>query len=91
MRVLILQGLPGSGKSTFAEKNGYACVSADQWYMEDGVYQYNRKNSGKAHAWRSVRDDHGNESCVANRVASTVLEAFVGTLHNNKRKDVNKP
>lgn len=57
MKVLIMRGLPGSGKSTYLKCNvlsgfqGADCVvcSADDYHMKDGKYQFNPTNVGKAH------------------------------------------
>lgn len=50
----ILRGVPGCGKSTVAKSiagdNGIIC-EADKFFMEDGKYNFNPSNLGKAHAW----------------------------------------
>jgi predicted kinase len=49
--IRILRGLPGSGKSTYAEKFPDAEVfSADSFHMIDGVYRYDPKRAGLAHS-----------------------------------------
>ena len=51
MRVEILQGLPGSGKSTYANSRGCVFFSADLFHVgEDGIYRFDPKNSGVAHS-----------------------------------------
>lgn len=47
----IVRGLPGSGKSTFAETitPRYAICTADDYHMEDGIYNWKPENVSKAH------------------------------------------
>src|SRR5690606_33271326 len=55
---IIMSGISGSGKSTWAEKlchglssTGYnfSIVSADSYFMRDGVYQFDPKKLSDAH------------------------------------------
>lgn len=50
MKVIIMRGLPGSGKSTYVRNNfpGATVVSADQWFADNGGF--NRDRLGEAHA-----------------------------------------
>lgn len=48
-RVIIFRGLPGSGKSTLAKKLGGFVVSADDYFMVDGVYRFDPSKLGEAH------------------------------------------
>jgi predicted kinase len=63
MKVTILQGLPGSGKSTYAQNlinsiaaandgdwEGYVVVSADHFFMRVGTYSFNPGKLPEAHA-----------------------------------------
>ena len=51
--LLILRGLPGAGKSTFAKylhkMYGFKIVEADAFMMENGVYKFDPKKLGWAH------------------------------------------
>jgi predicted kinase len=50
-KVIILQGCSGSGKSTYA-KNNYPnayVVSADNYFMKDGKYQFDPSQLDQAH------------------------------------------
>lgn len=51
MRLILLRGISGSGKSTFIERflpDAYVC-SADHFFINEGVYQFNRRQLGIAH------------------------------------------
>lgn len=53
-RLVIMRGLPGSGKSTHAKElqGGVptrVICSADDYFMKDGIYQFDPKQLGKAH------------------------------------------
>ena len=52
-RVIIMRGLPGSGKSTEAKSyiltHGAVVVSADDFFMVAGKYRYNPAKIGDAH------------------------------------------
>lgn len=51
-KVIVLQAVPGSGKSTFAAQHwpdAYK-VSADDFHMVDGVYCFDPTKAGEAHA-----------------------------------------
>src|ERR1700722_5917252 len=49
--VIVLSGISGSGKSTYAgEGEGIAVVSADRFFMSDGVYSFDPKKLSEAHA-----------------------------------------
>jgi predicted kinase len=58
--VFIMRGLPGSGKSTLVKEihsfywNGVGnplVASADDYFMVDGEYRYDRSKIGDAHKW----------------------------------------
>ena len=52
MKVIILRGVSGSGKSTYAKTHYPDAVvfSADNYFMVDGLYTFIPANLGKAHA-----------------------------------------
>ena len=55
MKLILVRGLPGSGKSTMAQeyvKQGYSHFEADMYFMgKDGSYHYNPKDIKRAHSW----------------------------------------
>lgn len=58
--LVLIRGLPGSGKSTMARvlaMVGYEHFEADQFFMRDGAYCFDGSRVREAHAWcqRSTR------------------------------------
>lgn len=53
MRVIVMSGLPGSGKNYWIEKNhpSAAVVSADDYFMKEGIYQFDAEKLGEAHSF----------------------------------------
>ena len=49
--LIIIRGIPGSGKSTFAEMVSRAICCADDYFMRDGKYVWKAEKVGTAHAW----------------------------------------
>lgn len=51
----IIRGLPGSGKTTFAEylakANNAVICCADDFFVKDGEYKWNPDKLGAAHGW----------------------------------------
>ena len=58
-RLVIMRGLPGSGKSTsaraIAEEDGGIVLSADDFFMVDGEYLFRRELLGEAHLYNQER------------------------------------
>lgn len=49
-KLILVRGLPGSGKSTFAKSLiGYNRFEADQYFYKDGIYKFDINYLGKAH------------------------------------------
>ena len=51
MKLTIIRGLPGSGKSTMAKDIGCFHVEADMFHLVNGKYQFKPENKGYAHRW----------------------------------------
>lgn len=76
----LLRGVPGSGKTTMANKlvsSGLAAavVEADQWFIQsDGSYQWNASQLGEAHEWARDRArnllTNGSSVVVSNTTVS---------------------
>lgn len=52
--LILIRGLPGSGKSTMANeltKIGFIHVEADMFHVSDGVYKFDPKKIKDAHSW----------------------------------------
>lgn len=52
-KLIIVRGLPGSGKSTVAKGFPYFHVEADMFFMKDGSYQFDPTKISNAHRWCS--------------------------------------
>lgn len=50
--IVLIRGLPGSGKTTLAKQfTMHVHVETDMYFEKDGMYQYNPADIKKAHAW----------------------------------------
>jgi predicted kinase len=79
-KVIIMRGVSGSGKSTYARKHYPAAykVSADDFFMKDGEYKFDPKDLSKAHAsclqrfTNLVTHDYGGNIVVDNTNTTAV-------------------
>lgn len=52
LSLIIIRGLPGSGKSTIAkELQSYVHVEADMFFVQNGHYNFDPSKLGQAHEW----------------------------------------
>lgn len=54
MRLIIIRGIPGSGKTTLAKEyvaKGYLHYEADQYFERTGQYKFDSKELPNAHKW----------------------------------------
>ena len=79
-RLVLIRGLPGSGKTTMAldyMRQGYRHFETDQFFMIDGKYSFDHERLHAAHAWclDQAREalETGEIVCVSN-VFGTIAE-----------------
>lgn len=53
MKLVLIRGLPGAGKSTYAKTHfpWHRHLEADMWFSRTGEYKFNFKELNRAHAW----------------------------------------
>lgn len=54
IKLILVRGLPGSGKSTFAKsrmRDGDVHLEADMWFYQDGCYSFDKSKLSEAHNW----------------------------------------
>jgi len=63
--LIIIRGIPGSGKNTFAELLGPAICTADDYFMDiNGNYNFRREGLGRAHAWCQRKCELFMKRCI---------------------------
>ena len=72
-QLILLRGLPGAGKSTFANLLGGIHVEADQYFMQDGEYKFDASKLKQAHNWCKLRVEHSMEDRVDKIVVSNTF------------------
>lgn len=55
MKLYIMRGCSGSGKSTIAKELGGTICSADDYFIKDGTYNFDPKKLGSAHNYCRVK------------------------------------
>ncbi len=67
--LILVRGLPGSGKNTFAEKISDYVFSADDYFMtENGEYKFDGSKLGEAHADCLKRTKEALRDCNVNDI-----------------------
>jgi adenylate kinase family enzyme len=68
--LILLRGLPGSGKSTFAKQICNQHIEADMFFIQDGEYKFDASKLKEAHAWCKDKTEawmqKGYNVCVSN-------------------------
>jgi predicted kinase len=68
--LIIVRGLPGSGKSTYGKKLGCYHVESDMYFVINGEYVFDHRRLSAAHIFcaKAVRKalEHGMDVCVSN-------------------------
>ncbi|MBD1556789.1 ATP-binding protein [Vibrio sp. S9_S30] len=70
-RLILVRGLPGSGKSTYAKSLSIHHVEADMYFVnQQGTYQFNPDELQQAHRWCQEQTEHvlkeGRDVVVSN-------------------------
>ena len=72
--LILLRGLPGSGKSTFAKTICDEYYEADQYFInENGEYVFDASKLKLAHEWCKLRTEHAMEDGVEKIVVSNTF------------------
>lgn len=77
-KCILVRGLPGSGKSTFA-KSHFNCVilENDMWHEIDGKYQWSAASMKDAVQWVMLTAEfmlsHGRDVCICNTFVKRAL------------------
>jgi predicted kinase len=71
-KLVIMRGLPGSGKTTLARQiariNNGVVFSTDDFFVDGGEYRFDPSRIKDAHAWNLDRTSRALESSVADTV-----------------------
>lgn len=72
-KLVLVRGLPGSGKSTKAKSLGGKHIEADTYFIRDGVYQFNDREIASAHSWCQYECADAMEACTPLIVVSNTF------------------
>jgi predicted kinase len=73
MKLTLVRGLPGAGKSTFA---GSEAIEADWWFCQKGEYKFDPSELKNAHNWCQQRTRDQLESGLDATVANTFTQLW---------------
>jgi len=77
MALIIIRGLPGSGKTTFAKSTGLPYFEADQYFSLEGSYNFDPSRLSLAHKWCQGKVRYhlkGGESVAVSNTFTTLKE-----------------
>jgi len=78
-KLILIRGLPGSGKSTIAKRySGAIHIEADMFHMNaDGVYDWKAERLGAAHKWcqdKTAKELEAGYDVVVSNTFTTIKE-----------------
>ena len=71
--LILLRGLPGSGKTTLAKTLGGAHFEADMFFVEEGEYKFDATKLTLAHKWSQTLTEHSMEDGVERIIVSNTF------------------
>lgn len=74
--LILLRGLPGSGKSTLAKMICNQHVEADEFFVVNGVYQFDITKLKQAHEWCQNRTEEWMKKCYNVVVSNTFTQEW---------------
>jgi hypothetical protein len=87
-KLVIVRGAAGSGKSTFSKKlveltNDFEHFEADMYFMNDGVYKWDRTKTSSAHEWcygQVFKNIKLGQSCIVSNtfIKNWEMEKYFG-------------
>lgn len=90
-KLIIVRGVAGSGKSTFSKKlieltNDFEHFEADMYFMNDGVYKYDKTKISTAHEWcygKVLNNIKLGQSCIVSNtfIKNWEMEKYIN-LYN---------
>lgn len=79
--LVIVRAPSGFGKSTYVKKNfiplGYVHLEADQFFIENNEYKFNRSKLGAAHTWCQLMTEkelRAGKNVVVSNTSTTLRE-----------------
>ena len=94
MQLVLIRGLPGSGKSTIAKAmSGHAHYETDQYFClnNNGEYRFNPSQLASAHAWCLEQVKHSIQQRTPCVVSNTFTRAWEMQPYIDAAKAANMP
>ena len=86
--LIIIRGVPNSGKSSFAKLLGRAICTADDWFIHKGVYNWDVKYLHEAHdwcerkCWRFMKKDVSPIIIANTNVTERIMRPYISMAEN---------